>query len=168
MTAQVVMPTGGTSGNTVFNSTAAVNAAPVITLGAIESTMTGSTFTSGFASSQTTYELGRLNILNGLIKADAIKGVAQVIRNTDGTLVPTASTTFVNLVIAGTKIPINVSPNTVINVAGLATITINQQAFLSNTAAVRGIDIKLTVAKYGLPIGAEIEIGAALADVIAV
>jgi hypothetical protein len=167
MTAEVVMPTGGTGGNTVINSTAAVNAAPVITLGAIECTMTGSTSTT-LASSQTTYELGRLNVLNGLITADAIKGVAQVLRTPDGTLIPTASTTFVNLVIAGTKIPIDVTPNTVINVAGLATITINQQVFLSNTAATRGIDIKLLVAKYGVPAGAEIEIGAALADIIAV
>jgi hypothetical protein len=166
-TAQVVVPASGTGGQTIVNSTAAINAAPVLSLGAIESTATGSTSTT-VASSSTSYELARLNVLNGLIKADAIKGVATVTRAADGTLVPTASTTFVNLVVAGIKIPLNVSPNTVINVAGLATITINQQAFLSNTAAVRGIDIKLTVAKYGLPIGAEIEIGAALADIIAV
>ncbi|WP_338184315.1 choice-of-anchor P family protein [Jatrophihabitans sp.] len=166
MTAEEVLPSVGTGGKTLVNSTAAVNAAPVLSLGAIESTATGSTSTT-VASAQTTYEIGRLNVLNGLIKADAIKGTATVTRAADGTLLPTAQTTFVNLVIAGTKIPLNVSPNTVINVAGLATITINQQAFLSNTAAVRGIDIKLTVAKYGLPIGAEIEVGAALADIIA-
>ncbi|WP_338178799.1 choice-of-anchor P family protein [Jatrophihabitans sp.] len=166
MTAEVVIPGSGTGGQTIVNSTAAVNAAPIISLGAIESTGTGSTSTT-VASSQTTYELARLNVLNGLIKADAIKGTATVTRAADGTLIPTASTTFINLVVAGIKIPLNVSPNTVINVAGLATVTINQQAFLSNTAAVRGIDIKLTVAKYGLPIGAEIEVGAALADIIA-
>lgn len=167
MTGEVVMPSGGTGGQTQTNSTAAIDVPQILQVGAISGTQVGSTSTS-VADVQDGYELAGLNVLNGLITASAIKGTAQVHRNTDGSLLPQASTTFVNLTIAGQKIPLTVSPNTVINVAGLATITLNQQVILANTAAVRGIDIKLTVARYGLPVGAEIEIGAAAADIVAV
>lgn len=167
MTGEVIMPSGGTQGKTETNSTAAINVPQILQVGTIGGSQVGTTSTS-VADVQDGYELAGLNVLNGLVKASAIKGTAQVHRNIDGSLVPRASTTFVNLTIAGRQIPITVSPNTVVNVAGVATITLNQQVVLANTAAVRGIDIKLTVARYGLPVGAEIEIGAAAAYIVAV
>jgi hypothetical protein len=66
-------------------------------------------------------------------------------------------------VIAGKAIPLNVSPNTVINVAGLGKVTINQQLEVGTYCMARLLDIKLSTAGFGLAGGAEVEVGTAIA-----
>jgi hypothetical protein len=164
MTAEVYMPRGGTAGQTVTNSTARVYIPKILTIGAITGTQSGvASPTNAFISEG--YEIGKINVLSGLITADAIEGTATDTKLPDGSYVPTTESQFINLKIAGQSIPINVSPNTVINVLNLATITVNKQVAYKNAAAVYGIDVTLTVAKYGLPVGAEIQIGVAIAGI---
>jgi len=54
----------------------------------------------------------------------------------------------------------------VINIANLAIVTINQISKTGNAVLVRVLDIKITTASYGLPVGAEIQIATASAAVI--
>ena len=164
MTAEVFMPRAGTENQVYTNNTAKVYIPNILSIGAISGTERGvASPTNAFVSEG--YEIGKINVLSGLITADAIEGTATDTKLPDGSYLPTTEEQFVNLTIAGQKIPINVSPNTVINVLNLATITINKQEAYKNAAAVYGIDVKLTVAKYGLPVGAEIQIGVAIAGI---
>jgi hypothetical protein len=164
-TAKISMPISGTSGADKSNSTAAVNLAPIATLGAIKSTANGVKSDSSNYSTMTT-ELAGLNLFNGLIKADVLKGVAHVEVLPDGSTSASVSTSLVNLVIAGQHIPIDVSPNTVINIANLGKITIRGQGTTKNQAMVVLLDIKISTASFGLPVGAEVQVGVAAAWVI--
>lgn len=164
-TAQISLPISGTSGVDKTNKTAAVNLGAILQLGAVTSTANGVKSASNNYSTMST-KLAGVNLFNGLIKADALTGTAHVGTNPDGTTSATATTSLVNLVIAGKSIPIDVSPNTVINVANLGRITIRAQATNANQALVSVLDIKISTAAYGLPVGAEIQIGVAAAWVI--
>jgi hypothetical protein len=164
MTAELVMPRTGTNGQTVTNHTAAVNLGALAKVGAIQTTENGLQ-TTGVSSVSMGYEVGKINLLNGLITADAIEGTATDTQTGPSTYVPTTETQFVNLKIAGKSLPITISPNTVINLAGLATVTINKEESVPQAAAVYGIIITLTVAKYGLPVGAQIQVGEAIAGI---
>jgi hypothetical protein len=161
-TAPISLAGGGTNGITKYNAIAAVNLNPVLQIGAITTSATG-TNDATVADARTTVEIAGINLFNGLIKADAIRAVAHAHRPAGGPTTTDRSTTFVNLTIAGTVIPINVSQNTVINVANLGTVTINQQGATPDAVLARVIDIKLSTAAYGLPIGAEVEIATATA-----
>ena len=63
------------------------------------------------------------------------------------------------LVIAGQAIPINVSPNTAIDVAGLGRVELNKQGVSESQKINRidGLRITLNTAQAGLPVGAVIE-----------
>ena len=163
--AEETMPPTGTQGKDLTNSTAAVNLGTAAQVKAISTTVNG-TEVPDHSDGTVTVRLAKVNLLGGLIKADALTGVAHV--SIDGSSLPvsTESTSLVNLVIGGQAIPINVSPNTVINLAGIAQITINQQAASYGVSFVRVLDIKLLVAKYGLPAGAEIEVGTAETNIV--
>lgn len=161
-TAPISLAGGGTSGATKSNAIAAVNLNPVLQIGAVTTTAAG-TNNSTVADARTSVEIAGVNLFNGLIKADAIKGVAHAHRPAAGPTTTDRSVTFVNLTVAGRVIPLNVSPNTVINVLNLGTVTINAQGVTPNATLVRVIDIKLSTADYGLPVGAEVEIGTAAA-----
>ncbi len=68
--------------------------------------------------------------------------------------------TTVNLVIAGNAIPVNVSPNTSIDVAGLGKVELNKQGVDAGKKINRidGLRITLNTAQAGLPpVGAVIE-----------
>ena len=82
----------------------------------------------------------------------------------DGKWTSRMDMTFVNLEIAGQKIPIDISPNTIIDVAGLGEVALNRQQVAPNGSYMNRIDglrITLDTAQAGLPIGAVIEFGVA-------
>jgi len=72
---------------------------------------------------------------------------------------------LVNLVIAGQHIPVNVAPNTLINIAGIAKIYINQQVVQHDRVGIIGLRVILSTAKYGLPIGADVQVAVATATI---
>lgn len=156
---------GGTAGQVITNSTAAVNIPQVLSTGVVETTVRGArTNVSGDA--RTTAEVAQLSLFNDLIKADAIKSTAHVHVASDGTTTITDSVRFVGLTIDGHTYPVTVSPNTTINVLGLGTVTLNQQFGNSFDTNVRAILIKLSTARAGLPVGAVIEVAFASAFVL--
>jgi len=163
-TAELVQPRAGTAGQTVSSNTLKIYIPQVLTIGAIGTSQEGvASPTTGQLTES--YAIGKVNVLSGLITADAITGSASEQRLGDGSYVPTIESTFVNLKIAGHAIPIDVSPNTHIDVLGLASIDINKQATSAQASAVYGVTVTLTVAKYGLPVGAVINIGVAIAGI---
>ncbi|MDR6987933.1 hypothetical protein J2Y66_002431 [Paenarthrobacter nitroguajacolicus] len=108
-----------------------------------------------------TNTLAGLNVLNGLIQADAIKA------ETSATLAAGASTatltdtsTFTNLRIAGLPaINASVAPNTVVQVAGLGQVTLHKVSKSSTAIIVTMIDIVLNQPLGALPTGSRIQIG---------
>lgn len=164
-TAIATVPYTGTDNGPVVNSTAAVNLSPALRIGAITDTATG-TNTTAVGDAETTSKIASVNLLNGLIKADAITSDAHVRVPTGHTASVSGSSQLVNLVIAGRRIPINVRPNTVINIGSIATVTINQQQATPFSITVRALDITLLNARNGLPAGAEIQIATATAAAI--
>ena len=168
-TAPITLDGGGTPNGTKYDATAAVNLAPLLQLGAITTSATG-TNTSTVLDATTTSEIAGLNLFNGAIRVDAIKATAHAHAGIDshGNLTSPSSnggSTLVNLIIGGKKISLNTSPNTVINVLNLGTITINGVQQTPTGILVRALDIKLSTAQAGLPVGAEIQLGVASASV---
>jgi hypothetical protein len=166
-TAPITMPAAGTFGKTNFNTIASANLAPLLQVGAVTTSIEGLD-TATALDARSSAEIAGINLFNGAITADAIKAVAHasgVPGNPDTALESDGSSTLVNLRIGGKLIPINTAPNTVINIANLAIVTINEIEKTPNAILVRVLDIKITTASYGLPVGAEIQIATATASV---
>ncbi len=162
-TARLGTPYFSSNGLTLENRVVGAHVPGLLTTDEIISTST-STKNGKNAEIHNTNELAGLNVLSGLITADAIKVVAHG-KLVDGDWTSRMRMTFVNLVIAGAEIPIDVSKNTIIDVAGLGKVAINRQT--TNTAPnkgiyqnqINGIRITLSTERAGLPVGAVVEIG---------
>lgn len=167
-TAFVGTPFNGSDGRTLRNSTATVAVPGLLDLGTVTSTSTSKRDTSGNAEITNTNKTVGLNLLGGLVKADAIEVVATS-RRVDGKWTQSLHMTTLNLVVAGQSIPIDVAPNTVIDVAGLGKVEINRQGTLPAQMINRidGIRITLDTARAGLPVGAVVEIAVAATQVTA-
>jgi hypothetical protein len=158
-TALLQIPTIGTGGKLYTNSTAAVNVPGILKVGAIQSQISGLSAvgsSDAFASS----EIANASVLNGLITADAIKVTSHVSKNGD-THSESQALTFVNLKIAGKVIPINVKPNTKINILNVAEVIVNQQISQSGYSMIVGVRIIVVGKNLGLPVGADIQLGVA-------
>lgn len=161
------MPPRGTNGKTVSNTTAKVKVSGVLTAKAIESTVTG-TSVPALSEATVTSTIADLRLFptllsSGLISATAIGSTSHV-RVDGGTPVTEGNLQFINLKIAGKAIPIDVAPNTTINVAGLGKVVINEQKEIrapggAHAFQVIALHITLDTARAGLPVGAEIKLG---------
>lgn len=136
--------------------------APLANVGVIENTGRG-ILIPGFSSVLMTTRVADVDLLGGLIKADALVGTASVSQVADGPVIPGVSTTLTNLRIDGNLIPIDVAPNTVIDIAGIARVTINHQAITADSAEVRVLDVVLLAPFGNLSAGARIQVGYAAA-----
>jgi hypothetical protein len=159
-TAPITMPAAGTdNGEVDTSSIAAVNLNPLAHVGAITDSVQGTNTASAY-DGQAGSRIGAINLLNGLIRADAVGSFARV-KGAANAIVPsvTGGSTLVNLIVNGKPITLSGQPNTVINILGVAKITINQQIRPTNRSMiVRALDIKLLAARSGFPAGAEIEV----------
>jgi hypothetical protein len=156
-TAPAFMPAGGTGGVTKTSNIAGADLTPLLHVGAVVDTVKG-TNTNSLWDASATSEIAGLNLFNGAVRADAISSSAHV---RGAPAIPTlvqGSSGLVNVRIGGNLIPVNASPNTVINVAGLGTVTINKQVRTAVSSTVVAIDIVLGTAQGGLPVGAEIQL----------
>lgn len=166
-TARTTLPASGTNGNTITNSTTNVSVPGVLLLGAVQTEGSGIQSASLSDASETA-SVTKVSLFNGLITADAIGTTSHVrlVGGSTGTRTNQGSMTFVNLKVAGTVIPLNVAPNTVINVANLGAVTINEQYAINNAYGIRerviGLHIVLSTARDGLPVGASVEVATSL------
>jgi hypothetical protein len=117
--------------------------------------------TATTAQVQNSSTLTGLNVLGGLITADAIKSVA-TLSATKTTITPSSDgSTFTNLVIAGQTIPVNVPANTIIPLAGIGSVTVNKVVTtggpknMLTVVEMLSIDVSLKNS-LGLPVGAQI------------
>lgn len=165
-TARLTTPLDGSDGATLTNTTAGVNVPAVLTVGAVKSTSTSSRFGTEGQNGDivNTNEVAGVNLLNGLVTLDALK-VTTHSRRVDGVCTSSVSFSVANLSVGGNAIPVTVSPNTEIDVAGIAKVTINGQYKSGCLAAVRGIKVVLTTAQAGLPVGAVAEVGFATSQI---
>jgi hypothetical protein len=159
-TANVSTPPSSSGGRLLSNDTARAYMAGVLNIGAITSTSRSTSSTSGSAEVINTNEIAGVNLFNGVVTADAIK-VVSTSKKENGVLTRSMTLTFVNLVVAGVKIPVDVAPNTTINVAGLGKVVINDQIKTFTANRIRGIYIKLLEPNGGLETGAEVEVAVA-------
>jgi len=155
-TGMVSLPSIGTGGQAYTDQVAGVNIPQVATIGAVQTSVNGTTI-PGFADVTTGAQLAKVNLLNGLIKADAV-GVSTHVRKAGTDNVSEARMNFVNLVIAGRQIPINVAPNTQIYLFGIGQVYINQQLTQPGYAAIVGLRVILSTKQFGLPAGADIQV----------
>jgi hypothetical protein len=163
-TGMVSLPSQGTKNVPYTNEIAGVNIPQVATIGAVQTFVNGSTV-PGFAETSTGAQLAKINLLGGLIKADAV-GVSTHVRKAAGNDVAETSMNFVNLVIGGKHIPINVAKNTQIYLFGVGQVYINQVLTQPGYAAIVGLRIILSTKKFGLPAGADIQVAVASSYVI--
>lgn len=155
------LPNGGTAGREVPSATVAAKIPPVATVSALGTTVQGSRQPTG-SSGTVTAHAAKVNLLNGLIKADVIDARASASRDVGAVEVTTAgSSELVGLRIGGQAVPVGAPPNTTIDVARLGTVTLNQQIKTSNGLLVRALHVKVSTSGLGLPVGAEIEVAAA-------
>jgi len=160
-TANVSVPPGGTNDLVISNSTAAVKVPKIINTGAVFSTARGLVM-SNLGEVTTTNEIVGVSLLGGVITADAIKVKAHALR-VDNVFSGDVKMTFVNLVVAGNEIPIDVGKNTKIQIGDLATVIINKQDSSPQAVGITGIYIKLLRPVGDAPAGALVEISQALA-----
>jgi hypothetical protein len=107
-------------------------------------------------------ELAGINVLNGLITADAISAGVVVKKKKSKKVTTRLGSQLLNLTVAGNAIPVNVAPNTKMDLAGVGTLVLNEQVKAGWGGYVRALHLTLTTAQYGLPVGAEIDVGVAL------
>jgi len=161
-TAYIGTPFDSSKGATLRNTTATATVPGLLTSGTLTSTSFSTRDSLGNAEIRNSSKTEGLNILGGLIKADAIEVTAQAKRQ-NGVWTQSLHMTTLNLVVAGTQIPVNVSPNTTINVANLGLVEINKQTVLPGQLinGIYGIKITLSTERAGLPVGAVIELAVA-------
>ena len=66
-------------------------------------------------------------MLNGLITADAISTAVVVKKKKSNKVTTRLGSRLLNLTVAGNAIPVNVAPNTKLDLAGVGTLVINEQ-----------------------------------------
>jgi hypothetical protein len=157
----VATPPGGTEGETVQNATTEVTVPNVLHVAEAKSWTTGKTV-PGHGKVKVNNELTGLNVLNGLITADSISAGVVVKKKQSNRVTTRLGSQLRNLTIAGTAFPLNVPPNTKMDLSGVGTLVLNEQVTAAWGGYVRAVHLTLTSAQYGLPAGAEIEVGVAL------
>lgn len=162
-TGKVTVPAGGTNGVPHTQSLASVKLGALAKVFALENSLNATTV-PGFSDVATRSSTARVNLLGGLITANAIDVGAHV-RVSAADNVSEVGMNFVNLRIAGAEIPIDVAPNTKINIAGIAKVFINEQVTTPTKAGIVGLRVVVTTAGLGLPVGAEIRVAVATASV---
>ena len=166
-------PCRGTNGSTLTNSVSSLSVGAggtILTEGVSTSTAYGLKTPTTALTKQTT-EIAKINLLSGLITASVIKAVANVsVAKTS--LTPTSTgTSFTDLVIAGTKIPANVAPNTVIGLPGIGSVTVNFVSASTYGTLASGVEVEALRVEvleahnsFGLSSGSVIIVGEAFAS----
>jgi hypothetical protein len=157
----VATPPGGTGGETVQNATAEVDVPSVLHVAVAKSTTTGRTIPD-HGKVKVGNRLAGLDVLDGLITADAVTADVTVRKKKSKKVFTTMTSQLVNLTVAGNAIPVGIPANTTIDLAGVGTLVLNEQVRKKWGGYVRALHLTLSTAQYGLPVGAEIEIGVAL------
>ena len=118
-------------GRTVKGSAAAVNAAPLGTVGAT-TTSAASSIENGLKVSRTTATTGAVNLLGGLVRASAVTSASTAAVNSTSTFTGGNRSSLTGLVVAGRAQSATPAPNTALSLRGsdgaaYATVYLNRQ-----------------------------------------
>jgi hypothetical protein len=164
-------PCSGTNGGTLSNTVSALSVGPggtVLSSGVAHSAAYGFK-TATTATTKQSSRIAKLNVLNGLITADAITAVASVDVTATALTPSFTGTTFANLFIAGKKIDVGVAENTVIMLPGLGSVTVKFVNTGTYGQQAVGIEVELlritvtTANSLGLQPGTVVVVGEAYA-----
>ncbi len=166
--AYVPCPCLGTHGKVDKNRVTDVEAGDQASIDVTETKAYGKKTTSRTANTWTSASVSGLDLLDGLITADVVRGRANVKATSGSFRVNTNGSRFVNLRIAGKSIASSVKPGKRINLAGLGYVKLKEVKRNGDGKDRRGImmtmiRVKVTVGgnSYGLPVGAEIYVSRA-------
>jgi len=137
----------------------------VLDSGTISDTAQGS-ITPTQSSSHTTADIQSANVLNGTVQATVIHAQADA-STTDGSTFnfSTTGSSFASLTVAGfPAINANVPKNTKLTLAGIGTLWLKKETKSANNIEMKMIELTLTQAFNGLPIGTKIVVGYASAS----
>jgi hypothetical protein len=164
--AVVYMPCVGTGGKVVSNTMAGATHPKAFQLGTVKDTAMGRVEEKS-ATSQTTSSIQSVNLLSGLITADAIKAVATGTKNGNNPTFTDAGSKFVNLVVAGHPIGSETGPNRAIQLPGIGTLWLHRVIRGPNSIEVRMIDLEVKQENpFGLKPGSKLQIAVARAVVV--
>lgn len=159
-TAAIGMPAGGTAGYPVTNSTAAVDLPRIASVGAVESTCQA-TSVPVTLDATCSNRVARVRLLNGIVTAEAVSAIARVTKDGGGTIATHPFGEIANLRILGLPIKLKAGANTVINLPGVLTVTLNARDVTPNGVTVTALRVVLGAPLLGLPAGAVIEVAKA-------
>jgi len=156
----VVIGCEGTGGKTRTNNVNTLDVEGVLSSGTGKTTAFGGPTTSGTVA-KTTAEVQNVNLLGGLIVADAVKAVAKDTFKNGQRFSSTQGTQFVGLEVAGRQLPVDVAPNTRIDLAGVGYVIVNEQKLPAqgSTAKTEVNGLRVVVEKnntFGVPVGTQI------------
>ncbi|MCW5892848.1 MAG: hypothetical protein KIT14_20235 [bacterium] len=135
----VVLPTSGGNAQASLISIVAPGLASTGTLTA----KTSGTIGLASALSATEGSVEQLNLLGGLIRADALVARSTCTGNGSTATCAATGTTFTNLRINGTLIAANVAPNSFISIPGVATVVVNEQVTTGNGTTTAGLTVNM-------------------------
>jgi hypothetical protein len=158
-TADVALPCLGS--NTITKSITLVNVPGVLSTGTITSEAQGDLMPTS-VSAQTTNTTESIDVLSSLISAQAITADA-LLSGSSGVNTFADDSSFVGLVVTGhPEIPVNPPPNTVVELAGLGSLTLHEITQTATSIEIYMLDLRIDVANiYGLPVGGRIRVGQA-------
>ncbi|AXC09616.1 hypothetical protein ACPOL_0231 [Acidisarcina polymorpha] len=160
-----LIPCAGTNGAVETDSVASTNIPGVVTTGTV--TVTGSgNINHAEATSEATTSVAGVNLLSGLVSATAVAATANAITTNETSFDFSGGSTFTGISVAGhPEITVNVHPNTMINVANLGVLYFNRVLKFSDKIKIVPIELIVnTKNTLGLPVGADLTIGAAEAQ----
>lgn len=165
-TAHIRLPCNGTDGEIRRKTVLTVEVPDVMTLGQVVTTAQG-TVDPPSAEGQTSSRVERVDLLDGLVTAEAVRAVARVSTTGGPVTTSTSGTGFVNLHVAGhPEISANPPPNTKVELSGLGTLWLRRVSQTSRGVEVRMIELIVEQSNaHGLPIGTRVRISVAKAAV---
>jgi hypothetical protein len=158
----IAVPCNGTDSEPRNNTSAAVKAKSVLSIGAARTTAFGGPVASGATVVRLVASVDNVQLLNGRIAAGNVAAVARETISTAGTLSrSTQGSGFTALRVMGTAIPDTVPPNTKMMLPDIGFVILNEQIIppaSSDTATkVNGIHVFVTKTNpLGLPVGSQI------------
>lgn len=161
-TAVAALPCGGGASN---NRIAGLNLPELATVGTVTTHAEG-TVTDTALTGQVTNETAGVNLLGGLIQAEAIKAVASASGPAGGPVsLSDKGSKIVGLKINGKSIDVDVRPNTTIKVGDLAEVTLHKVQHNSSQISVTMIEVQLLKNVANAKAGSTIRVAHASAGV---
>jgi hypothetical protein len=156
----VVIGCEGTNGKTRTNNVNTLDVGEVLSSGTGVTTAFGGPTASGTVA-KTTATVQNVKLLGSLIVADTVKAVAQDTFKNGERFSSTQGTQFAGLEVAGGAIPVDVAPNTRIDLPGIGYVIVNEQILptAGSTARtqVNGLRVKVNKTNtLGVPVGTQI------------